>query len=209
MLLLSCCLKPAVDKKLKAEGPGIELIQDPYANQQLYTNLVNSAENEILLLLPTTSSFVRERKIGIIQPLITAARRGVKIHVLTPSNEIFTPEMNALLNDENINIEVRRIRRKSENHASNEARTKILVIGRQEYLIVELKDDSKETFIEAVQLAIYSNILSTVRAYITLFESLWEQAELYDQLESKEKCKMPLAVPAYTKLTIWPLGIIS
>jgi two-component system sensor histidine kinase VicK len=169
-----------------SQATGIEIIQDPHNIQKLYNDLVQSAKREILLLLPTTSAFLREEKIGIIQSLHDAAGRGVKIKVLTPSDEKITPKMEAVLHEKN-SMEIRRIRYNSKAETSEEARTKILVVDRKTYLMVELKDDSKETFVDAVRLAIYSTTQSTVKSYITLFESLWEQSELYDMLEAHDK----------------------
>lgn len=175
------------DKQLIGEASGIEVIQDAHNIQRIYNNLVNSAQQHISLFLPTTSSFLREEKIGIIQSLREAALRGVKVRVLTPSDEKIEPKTHFLFHDAQGDIQLRRIRHKSDSEAYREARTKILIIDKKEYLIVELKDDSKETFVDAVRLAIYSSTESTVRSYLTLVESLWEQAELYDQLEAHEK----------------------
>jgi signal transduction histidine kinase len=50
-----------------------------------------------------------------------------------------------------------------------------------------LNDDSKETFVEAVRVAIHSKTRSTVRSYLTLFDSLWEQSDLYEKLEVHDK----------------------
>ena len=165
---------------------GVDVIQDPYSIQQLYSNLVKQAKEEILLFLPTTSAFVREQKIGIIQSLHTAIERGVSVRILTPAEEKISPKTEQMFHSTDSKISIRHIRHKSADTAK-EARTKILVVDRSEYLIVELKDDSKQTFIDAVRLAIYSSTQSTVKSYLTLFESLWEQAELYDQLEAHDR----------------------
>src|SRR6185436_6457513 len=155
------CMRSLSNDKQTGEATGIEVIQDPYAIQSLYANLVQSARQEISLLLPTTSSFLREQKIGIVQSLQNATRRGVKVRVLTPADDRIAPEASAVFQGKDANIEVRRIRRKSGIETSGEARTKILVVDRKEYLVVELKDDSKQTFVDAVRLAIYSTTQST------------------------------------------------
>lgn len=170
-----------------AEATGIEIIQDPHAIQRLYTALVQSAKSEILLFLPTTSAFLREEKIGIVQSLLDAARRGVKIRFLTPASEIITSKIETMLTDSSSNIEIRRIRYAAKSGDPHEARTKILVIDKREYMIVKLNDDSKETFVEAVRSAIHSTTRSTVRSYLTLFDSLWEQSDLYEKLEAQER----------------------
>jgi len=50
-------------------------------------------------------------------------------------------------------------------------------------LIVELKDDSKVSFNEAIGLSIYSSSTSSVLSYATIFENLWQQSELYEQIK--------------------------
>jgi two-component system sensor histidine kinase VicK len=166
---------------------GIEIVQDPYIIQQLYSNLVHSAREEILLFLPTTSAFLREQKLGIIKSLQHAASRGVKVHVLTPTEHASSEKVQSLFETRDSKIKIRHIKRKSRVESPTDARTKILIVDRREYLVVELKDDSKETFVEAVRLAIYSSTQSTVQSYLTLFESLWEQTELYDVLVAYDK----------------------
>jgi two-component system sensor histidine kinase VicK len=52
---------------------------------------------------------------------------------------------------------------------------------------VELKDDTKGTSYEAVGLATYSNSKPTVSSYASIFESLWIQSELYEQLKVHDK----------------------
>jgi two-component system sensor histidine kinase VicK len=174
------------NEKLTGAANGIEVIQDAFAIQRLYNNLIRFAKEEIMLFLPTTSAFLREEKIGIIQSLNDAANNHVRVKVITPCNESIDPKLQALFQGKN-GLELRTIRYNSDVQDAKRPRTKILVVDRKEYLVVELKDDSSETFVDAVRLAIYSATESTVISYLTLFESLWTQAELYEQLERHEK----------------------
>jgi two-component system, OmpR family, sensor histidine kinase VicK len=48
-------------------------------------------------------------------------------------------------------------------------------------LSAELKSDSKDTVPEAIGLGTYSNSKPTVLSYVSIFESLWNQTELYEQ----------------------------
>jgi len=67
--------------------------------------------------------------------------------------------------------------------AGEQPRSTILVVDRKFSLIMELKDDSKDSFIEAIGRSIYSNSTSSVLSYATIFENLWQQSELYDQIK--------------------------
>jgi hypothetical protein len=50
---------------------------------------------------------------------------------------------------------------------------------------LEVNDDTKETFQEAVGLSTYSNSESTVFSNISMFESLWIQSELDKQNKAR------------------------
>jgi len=72
----------------------------------------------------------------------------------------------------------------------SDTKAAIVVVDRSASLVMELRDDSKSTFIEAKGLSTYSNSKAGVASYIAIFENLWKQTELYDQLkESKKQLK--------------------
>jgi signal transduction histidine kinase len=53
--------------------------------------------------------------------------------------------------------------------------------------MMELRDDHKKTFHEAIGLSTYSNSKAGVLSYVSMFESLWKQTELYEELKNNEK----------------------
>ena len=76
----------------------------------------------------------------------------------------------------------------------------ILIVDRNVSFVIELIDDTKATFEEAIGLATYSNSKSTVLSYVSIFESLWKQTELYEQSnelykrsKSTTRCKKSLS----------------
>src|SRR5215467_10244245 len=56
----------------------------------------------------------------------------------------------------------------------------ILIVDEKVSLVMEIRDDSKGTFDEAIGLS--SNSRAGVLSYISIFENLWLQTELYDQI---------------------------
>ena len=66
-------------------------------------------------------------------------------------------------------------------------RATILIVDNNVSLMMELKDDSKKSFHEAIGLSTYSNSKAGVLSYVSMFESLWKQTELYEKLKSNEK----------------------
>ena len=63
----------------------------------------------------------------------------------------------------------------------------IMVVDRKESLAIEKIDDSKDDFLEATGQATYSNSEPTVLSYLSIFESLWQQTELYMQLKDTNR----------------------
>src|SRR5215469_6073434 len=67
----------------------------------------------------------------------------------------------------------------------------ILVVDRKASLVMEIRDDSKTTFDEAIGLSTYSNSKAGVLSYVGIFEKLWNQIELYQQVkEANERLKL-------------------
>jgi signal transduction histidine kinase len=54
-------------------------------------------------------------------------------------------------------------------------------------LVIEVRDDSKSRFYEAIGLSTYSNSKPGVLSYVSIFENLWIQTELYEQLKVHDK----------------------
>ena len=48
---------------------------------------------------------------------------------------------------------------------------------------MEIRDDSKETFDESIGLSVYSTSKAGVISYVSIFENLWSQTELYERLK--------------------------
>ena len=63
----------------------------------------------------------------------------------------------------------------------------IFVIDKKESLVIEIKDDTKEKFVDSVGFATYSNSRATVLSYVSIFESFWNQSELVKKLKESEE----------------------
>ena len=160
----------------------IDIIHNPAEIQKRYHALVASAREHVLLFLPTTTAYIREEKIGIFESLEQAVARGANIRILLPTDKEIEEKIQQKIKLKK-GFEIRKIKTTN----TTEARSKILIVDNRTYLMVELKDNTRETFVEAVGSAIISNSKSTVLSYITMFDSLWRQAELYEKLEAHDR----------------------
>src|SRR5919199_977741 len=164
-----------------------EVIRNPKDIQQLFIDMVKSAKHEVLLVLPTINAFYREERIGIIELLRQVAERKenrVNVKLLTPRNDIIERKIRAL-NTPNIDI----VSYEEEEELQVEAEkitittVTIVIVDKNESLIIEKTDDSKQNFIEAVGIATYSNSNPTVLSYVSIFRSLWTQIKLYERVK--------------------------
>ena len=158
----------------------IETISNPFEIQKLAFELVRSARDEILLVFSTANAFHRQERTGMIKLLKEAAQHGVKVRILTPIDDLLKELVQKLTGEwqqqQNQRIDIRFIGRFSQ------TKIRILVVDKTSSLVVELKDDTKQISYEAMGLATYSNSKSTVLSYVSIFETLWIQTELYEQL---------------------------
>ena len=183
---------PAIDRIKEIEEGFIlgstEVILIPSRTKELFIDLVKSAKEEVLLLLPTTNAFLREERIGILQLLReAAAERRVNVRILTPINNMIQKIIQNIMVDQANNLfDIQAIETTSPEIAVVGTVT-ILVVDKKQSLAIEKVDDSKEDFIDAIGLATYSTSKPTVLSYISIFESLSKQVKLYEQLKTHGK----------------------
>jgi signal transduction histidine kinase len=157
----------------------IEVIPSSTRAQEIYSNIVKSAAEEILWVFPTVNAFIRQEKIGVVQLAKEAAKqKNVKVRILVPANSLIEQKAQQLKQycPNNI-IDVRYIEQMTETKAT------ILVVDRMASLVMELRDDSKTTFSEAIGLSTYSNSRAGVLSYVAIFENFWKQSELYQEIK--------------------------
>jgi two-component system, OmpR family, sensor histidine kinase VicK len=170
------------DQRIREIEQGIEpqriaVIYDPRQALELYQSLIMSAEKEIKIVFPTTNAVIRQDKAGILFLLQeAAAAKKCQVKILMPNDEL----IRNFIHDNN-GISTRSIDQEESGKAT------ILIVDNKVSLVMELKDDYKKTFHEAIGLSTYSNSKAGVLSYVSMFESLWKQTELYEELKSNEK----------------------
>ena len=61
----------------------------------------------------------------------------------------------------------------------------ILLVDRECSLLIDLKDDLSQNFIDAIGFASYSNSKSRTQSYNFIFDTICRQADVYEELEMK------------------------
>jgi len=152
----------------------IDTIQDGVEISDLVHKLVRSAREEILILLPTTNTFHRYEREGLMELIKNAAMLlGVKIRILAcPDNESIRESIHQ---DYTVGDRIRLLMLQK-----SELQSKIMtmIIDNEYSLAIEIEHDRALDSTDAVGLATYSNSDSTVATYVSIFETLWLKAEL-------------------------------
>jgi two-component system, OmpR family, sensor histidine kinase VicK len=169
----------------------IETIREPKVTQERVFELIKSANEEILVIFSTSNAFRRQEKAGAVDLLIRKAKsKDVKVRILSPVDDYVRNIIDKIKREPETRIEIRNIEEPLQTKVS------VLIVDRTSLLSAELKSDSKDTSLEAIGLATYSNSKATVLSYASIFESLWNQTylyehikQLYEQLRSHDKMK--------------------
>jgi signal transduction histidine kinase len=168
-----------------------EVIQSPEEAERREWDLLRKARKEVCIIYSTTNAFYIQERSGTIQFLNQLAEEeGVSIKLLTPTDDHIRESIQNLKHRNNNHLQQQII--EFRNIASTLGiKIKSLIIDRKYSLIMELKDDSKEaiTTAAAIGWSTYSNSQATILSYLSIFETLWRQTELYEQLEQSDRIK--------------------
>jgi two-component system, OmpR family, sensor histidine kinase VicK len=168
----------------------IETIRDPTRVQNIAFELVKSSKEEILTIFSTSNAFFRQERAGGIALLNEAAKYSNRnVRILVP----YDAKIEELIRSWEVNNNT--INNKDKTQKINirfldpDLQTKIslLIVDRKSSLAVELKDDTKDIIQEAIGLSSYSNSKSTVLSYVSIFETLWKQTEMYEHLKVHDR----------------------
>ena len=166
------------------DAADIEIIQNPKEGISRAWNIIKSAREEVSIMFSSAKALRRQIQMGGLQILKKASEvHDVKVRLLVPNDpdeymlSTILQEVKSLCPD----VDVRDMER------SLLTRITIVLTDRKECIIIELKDDTKDISYTAAGISTYSNSKSIVSSYVSIFESLWKQTELYEQLKVNDK----------------------
>ncbi|HXX98574.1 MAG TPA: HAMP domain-containing sensor histidine kinase, partial [Candidatus Bathyarchaeia archaeon] len=159
----------------------IEIIQNPREGIDRAWEYVKKSKYEVLSIFATPNAFRRQVNMGLLQLLKEATeQRHVQIRILIPGDKRIkdtidqaakaSPLVDFRVGEENL-----------------QTRITIILIDKKDCMIVELRDDTKDSSYDAAGLATYSNSKSIISSYASIFESLWKQNQLYEQLKIHDR----------------------
>ncbi|MER5175358.1 MAG: HAMP domain-containing sensor histidine kinase, partial [Candidatus Nitrosocosmicus sp.] len=135
-----------------------------------------SAKKEILILLSSERGFLRTEKNGGFKLLDEIASKGIKVKVLGALN-YKNYDTQDQIKSKYLHMEFRNLQ------GTFETINRIIIFDRAKTMIWEIKDDTSDNFIETLGMALFIESESTAISYASIFDSLWKQTELYEQLK--------------------------
>jgi two-component system, OmpR family, sensor histidine kinase VicK len=160
------------------ESSDIEIIENPREAIKRAQQIIKLAQHEVLRIYPSLNAFRRQVRIGAINLFQEVLQHGAKVRILIPADEKQITQIVEEVVPELPQLEIRSIDK------SLQTQMGVIVVDRKESLIVELRDDTKDNYYDAAGLAAYSNSRPIALSYVSIFESLWKQGELYEQLKA-------------------------
>ena len=146
----------------------IDTVQDFGEIKQLLLATINSVSSEVMVIFPTSNTFHRYVKAGIIKTLEELiSSKNITMRLLMPTKRGKMGFQKVFKNYE-------AIRKFSVLYQRGiDTRMAIFIFDNEFSLTIEVKDDDKDNLEESTGLATYSNSESTVFSYISIFENLW------------------------------------
>jgi len=186
------------DEKIKEIEEGIipevtEVIRHSAKAQELEWNLLKMAREEIQIIYSTVKAYKMQKSVGVIDYLAKLASKNdddddkIKVRILTPKDSSIQESLQCL-KDSNNNIDINYIEPKSG------IIIKTILVDKKHSLVMELKDkeydySTTEAAIAEIGISTYSNSKPTVLSYLSIFETLWRQTELFEQLKQVDILK--------------------
>ncbi|MDP9289683.1 MAG: ATP-binding protein, partial [Thermoproteota archaeon] len=144
---------------------------------QILLKLAKSVRKEALILLPNARAMVRVDRLGFIANIIEASQKGATVKIICP------------LSDENSEI----LKKISEQAPAvtilngDNCLYGMYIIDSEKFLRAELKEPKAEKFSEAIGFTVYSNNRVGVDSLRSVFELLWKERKLNEELKIHDK----------------------
>src|SRR5919106_5671010 len=180
-----------------------EVIQSPEEAERREWDILRKAKNEVQIIYSTANAFYIQERTGTIDFLNQLAEEGISIKLLTPTDNYIRKSIENLKQQHHHHYHHHQKQQQQQNNDNNNIvefrniastlgiKIKSLVVDRKYSLIMEVKNDSNEAISTAAALgwSIYSNSQAIVLSYVSIFETLWRQTELYEQLQQADHIK--------------------
>ncbi|MGH9963735.1 MAG: sensor histidine kinase, partial [Nitrososphaeraceae archaeon] len=158
------------------EAEFYKVITDNEKVSQILIDMTKSVKKKALIFLPNDKALVRIDRLGIVNYLLKASKNGAEVKIICP------------LSEENSEIQ----EKISENAPDirmldgNISPYGMYIIDREKFLRAELIKPRADKFSDAIGLVVYSNRRTTVDSFESVFELLWNERVLVEELKKAD-----------------------
>ncbi len=157
----------------------LQVITNQSKASHIFSQLVKSMKREVLLFLPNNKAIVRIDNLGIIDYIIKASiEKRASIKIICP------------LSEENMKI-LSRINKEAPSirilNSEINSLFGMCIVDGEKLLRTEIRESNTDDFSKTIDFAIYSNRKLTVNSFRSVFELLWNERLLNEQLKLSDK----------------------
>ena len=174
------------EQRIEQLDEGIEheffqVISNQKKVSQVFTHIVESMENEALILIPTDRIMIGLDKLGIIKNIIkTSMEKEATIKIICPVSEKNIKLINKI-NEEAPSIKIL--------NAENNSLFCMCIIDRIKILGIEVRHSDTDSFSKAIDFALYSNRKLAVNSFRSIFDILWNERVLNEKLKANDRAQ--------------------
>jgi signal transduction histidine kinase len=167
----------------------VKILSDPIEIRKTYLSLIESAKSEISLIIATPNTLQRNYKGGIISMLVEASeKRNVTVNLVIPTYDSDKIQDDFLRTESiarNFKFKMKSIARVTTQ--THKIKTTFLIVDKKSVFMIDVKDDNKDNFLEAVGYATFHTSKSRTESYNFIFDTIWRQADLYESLREANR----------------------
>jgi two-component system, OmpR family, sensor histidine kinase VicK len=171
------------EQKIKEIEQGIvlefyDIIADRKKAAQILVDLAQSIKKQALILLPNDKSMVRLNRLGVIDYTIKASQEeGAEVKIICPLSEV-NSEIVKKISSNAPNITILN---------GNDSSHGLYIVDGEKFFRAELRQPNAETLSESIGYSFYSNSKLSVESFKSVFELLWKQHSLNEELRRADK----------------------
>lgn len=184
----------------------IQTIEDPKETLQLVRSLISSAKVELLGVLPNFKSFLRQVNDSMMELIRSVAQSNQNLDIrILIAEEIndemrkqiveifnrFNHSINILEDGDDLKLQfqfenIKNFRLKLLNFKLH-TEIGFLIVDREKSLLIESRNIPSNSMLRSIGLSSFSNSKRISNSYASIFEAIWNQAELYDKLRIQDR----------------------
>ncbi len=162
------------------ERSEVETIQNARESMKIAWQLALPAK-EVLMLFSSPQAFLRQMKSDTADAMRKVlANPQTRVRLLVPEDE------SVLQTVEGVKGSLPRVEIRTMNK-NLKTKISILVIDRCKTMVFETKNDDSDDLYESLGITAFTESRSLGESFATIFDGIWKQAELYEQLEIHDK----------------------